>query len=96
MIQNITLNYNKSVPGLIRLDLEMSSSKNTFFQVFYRSDEIKQFNQICSIKRNIKKGKNKISVILPGKFLRFPLRIDVVSKKGEYKIEKFQIGHLEQ
>ena len=93
---NITLNYQKNIHGLVQIDLDITSPVDTLFQIFYRSDGIKHFNQINSAKRTIKKGKNRISVILPGKFLRFPLRIDIVSKKGVYKIEKFQLGHLEQ
>ena len=93
---NITLHYNKSIPGFVKIDLDIISPQNTLFQVFYKSSKTHPFNQIDSVKKYIQKGKNSISLILPGKFLRYPLRLDVVAKKGIYKIEKFQIEHLEQ
>jgi hypothetical protein len=90
----LILNFNKSVPHFVEIKLEIDSPKNTTFQIFYQTSFSRTFTQENSISKNILKGENSISVILPGKLLRYPLRLDIVSKKGTYTIKSLKLYQL--
>jgi len=79
----------------VELKLEIDSPNITYLQIFYQTDYLKQFTENNSIKKPIHKGKNLISLILSKKLLQYPLRIDLVNKKGIYKIETLKLYNHE-
>ena len=87
----LIINYQKRVPRFIKVVLEINSPINSIFQLFYKRNPKDHFSEANSIIKQINKGWNRITVIIPGKFLKYPLRIDPIQEKGIYTIKSFQL-----
>ena len=87
----LIINYQKRVPRFIKVVLEINSPINSIFQLFYKRNPKDHFSEANSIIKQINKGWNRITVIIPGKFLQYPLRIDPIQEKGTYTIKSFQL-----
>ena len=87
----LIINYQKRVPRFIKVVLEINSPINSIFQLFYKRNPKDHFSEANSIIKQINKGWNRITVIIPGRFLKYPLRIDPIQEKGTYTIKSFQL-----
>ncbi len=89
----LILNLDKKVSDYAEVRVDIESNRNCFLKIFYLNRYIKNYNEENSIRRWIHKGVNSISVVIPGEFLQYPLRIDLVDKKGEYTLKSLKIYH---
>lgn len=87
----IILNQTKSTSKNVILSYEIESSIDTTFQLFYKKEPSSSYNEIDSYKVNIKKGNNKINLLLPSEYLNNELRLDLVSHIGNYKVKSLKI-----
>ena len=87
----LILNLQKDYSGFVELRVKIDSPHDTIFQLFYQTAYKHKFTENNSIKKDIKKGLNSITIILPGKLLRYPLRMDIVNKKGKYTIKTLKL-----
>lgn len=87
----IILNETKSISKNVILSYEIDSDIDTIFQIFYKKEPNSVYNEVDSYKVVIKKGNNKINLLLPSEYLNNELRLDLVSHIGKYKINKLDI-----
>jgi len=92
----IILNKLKTKSEFVRLNYNLDSSVKTVFQLFYKENKSTKYTENNSYKVAIKKGKNKISLSIPAKYINNQLRVDLVSKIGKYKINDFSIYEVEE
>lgn len=90
----IILNKLKTNSKFVRLNYSLDSLVDTNFQLFYREKKQDAYSKYNSYSVVIKKGMNTISLSLPAKYINNGLRVDLVSKKGTYKIEEFSIYEI--
>lgn len=91
----IILNQTKTNSKNVILSYEVESNIDTTFQLFYKKENNSKFNKIDSYKIPIKKGNNKINLLIPSKYINNDLRVDLVSNIGNYEIKKFKIFETE-
>ena len=71
--------------------LDLDCPKKTEFQVFYSTKKDKSYSGEESIIRPLKKGRNKLSIVLPGKQYTRRFRIDPGRVQGKYLIRSIQV-----
>jgi len=91
----VHLNKLKSKSKWVRINYSLDSSVKTTFQLFYKANKSSKYNEKDSYKVALKKGKNKISLSIPSKYINNQLRVDLVAKIGKYKINDFSIYEVE-
>jgi hypothetical protein len=79
------------------LKVNLISSVDTAFQVFYTDRRINphEFSEKNSVRHLIKKGNNKMDIILDYKYLGNVLRIDPMSREGEMDIVSLSLEERE-
>lgn len=87
----IILNKTKSNSKNVVLSYEIESPHNTLFQLFYKETPQSKYNEKDSYRVHLKKGLNKINLLMPSKYINNALRVDLVSSIGKYKIKRFEI-----
>lgn len=87
----IILNQTKTTSKNVILSYEIDSDIDTTFQIFYKKEPSSSYNEIDSYKVDIKKGNNKINLLLPSEYLNNELRLDLVSHIGNYKVKSLKI-----
>lgn len=87
----IILNQTKANSKNVILSYEVESNIDTTFQLFYKKENNSKYNQIDSYKSHIKKGNNKINLLIPSEYINNGLRVDLVSNIGNYMIKEFKI-----
>ncbi|WP_152055321.1 alginate O-acetyltransferase AlgX-related protein [Aliarcobacter butzleri] len=87
----IILNQTKTTSKNVILSYVIDSDIDTIFQIFYKKEPSSSYNEIDSYKVNIKKGNNKINLLLPSEYLNNELRLDLVSHIGNYKVQSLKI-----
>jgi hypothetical protein len=91
----IILNKLNTKSKFIRLNYNLDSSVKTHFQLFYKENKSDKYSEDNSYRVAIKKGKNKISLSIPAKYINNQLRVDLVGRIGKYKINDFSIYEVE-
>ncbi|MBL0687570.1 MAG: hypothetical protein JJV94_07075 [Sulfurospirillum sp.] len=91
----IILNELKTKSKFVRLNYNLDSSVKTHFQLFYKENKSSKYNENDSYRVAIKKGNNKISLSIPSKYINNNLRVDLVGKIGQYKVNDFSIYEIE-
>jgi len=89
------INNIKSKYILLKVDINVKNSKNNYLQIFYKLKNQKNYNEYQAKTVHFVTGINNIKIILPSFVLKQNLRIDPVSKKGEYKVEDMIIYELD-
>lgn len=87
----IILNETKSNSKNVILSYELESNIDTVFQIFYKKEKTSSYNENDSYKVNIKKGNNKINLLIPSEYINNEIRLDLVSSAGNYDIKSFRI-----
>ncbi|MCT7566810.1 hypothetical protein N5T96_10765 [Aliarcobacter butzleri] len=87
----IILNETRVTSKNVILSYEIDSDINTIFQIFYKKEPNSVYNEVDSYKVVIKKGNNKINLLLPSEYLNNELRLDLVSHIGNYKVKSLKI-----
>lgn len=87
----LILNQTKTNSRNVILSYEIESDIETIFELFYKKDFNSKYNRIDSHRVPIKKGNNRINLLIPGSFINNGLRIDPVAAAGEYRINKLLI-----
>ncbi|PWE19059.1 acyltransferase family protein [Aliarcobacter skirrowii] len=70
-------------------------SNNLMTEYYKNNKSFFSINQIDSYKSHIKKGNNKINLLIPSEYINNELRVDLVSNIGNYKIKEFKIFEIE-
>ena len=91
----IILNKLKTKSKFVRLNCNLNSSEVTSFQLFFKETKTSKYNESDSYTVTIKKGNNKISLIIPSKYINNNLRVDLVGKVGKYIINDFSIYEIQ-
>ena len=87
----IILNPIQVKTGYNFLSMEIESSTDTFFQVYYKEHDSDDYTENKSYKISLKKGLNSFTLKMSSEYIKNSLRIDLVSDKGQYKITQFKI-----
>lgn len=87
----IILNQTKANSKNVILSYESESNIDTTFQLFYKKEATSNYNEEDSYRLDIKKGNNKINLLIPSEYINNGLRVDLVSNVGEYEIKKFKL-----
>lgn len=77
------------------LSYDLNSDIKTAFQIFYKKESKPEYNGTNSYKVAIKKGDNKINLIIPSVYVNNNLRLDLVSNIGNYYLRKFKLYDAE-
>ena len=75
----------------IKLVMDLHCPKNTEFQVFYSTHEAGKHSEAESIRRPVKKGRNRFSLVLPGRKYTGRIRIDPGRVKGRYLLRSIKV-----
>lgn len=91
----IVLNNTRATEENVILTYRIESKNKTIFQIFYKKLTTSQYNEKDSYRVTLRKGLNKINLLIPSVYINNTLRIDPISNPGEYKIEELAIyGYL--
>ncbi len=87
----VTLNQTQSQSNNVVLSYEIDSPIDTTFQIFYKETKTSHYNQKDSYRVALKKGNNRLNLLIPSRYINNTLRVDLVSSVGNYKIKKFEM-----
>lgn len=73
------------------LTFKMKSKKKTTMTLFYKKSNTSIYNEMDVYRVPIHEGMNAFNIIIPQEYINNQLRLDLVDKKGKYKIEQFSI-----
>jgi len=90
----IVLNDTKANLENVILTYRVESQTKTIFQVFYKKSVTSKYNEKDSYRVTLRKGMNKINLLIPSEYINNILRIDPVNSPGEYSIKELAIYGL--
>ncbi len=70
----------------IIMSFSIESSNKAFFQIFYKTNSKERYSESNSFTKYLHKGINSFNLLIPKKYITNELRIDMVNKKGNYKV----------
>ncbi len=88
------LNRLRTKSSFVRLYYNIDAPVKTLFQLFYKETKNATYSEANSYKVTINKGSNIISLSVPAKYINNNLRVDLVNRAGNYKINDFAIYEI--
>jgi len=76
--------------GLI-LKIDLTAPKSTSIQVYYQTEQDKEYSESQSVKKNITAGRQTVFLRLSGEGIRGKLRIDPGMVAGDYQIHEITV-----
>lgn len=90
----IILNQTRSNSKNVILNYEINSNMDTVFQLYYIKEINSHYTEQNSYTVFLKKGNNKINLLIPTEYINNNLRVDLVSNIGNFEIKEFQIFEI--
>lgn len=78
----------------VLFNAEIYSLKQSFFQLYFKKDKESKYSKERVFNFQIKKGLNKLKLIIPKNYINNNLRIDPASSIGEFYIHKLNISSI--